>query len=365
MATCKICKNSSPFFSKSPGVCIKCIREKPNESLYIALLSHKESRLAFGLPSQAPKSDEGVSCKICVNECRIPEGQYGYCGLRKNEKEKLIGPTYNQGKLSWYLDPLPTNCVADWVCAGGTGDGYPQYAYTKGPEYGFYNLAVFFHACSFNCLYCQNWHFRQESLKPKLTELSEPLKSLSPYVSCICYFGGDPTTQIIFSLRLSELALKQRKGKILRICWETNGSMHKAYLERMLDISLISGGCIKFDLKAWDENLHITLTGVSNRRTLENFKFLGSFFQKRSSPPLVVASTLLVSGYIDNKEIENIAKFIASINPEIPYRLLAFYPTFYMNDLPVTSKKLAYECYEVALKAGLKKVSLGNEHLIK
>jgi len=64
-----------------------------------------------------------------------------------------------EGKLSWYHDPLPTNCVADWVCSGGTGAGYPKYAHCPGPELGYSNLAVFFHACTFNCLYCQNWHF--------------------------------------------------------------------------------------------------------------------------------------------------------------------------------------------------------------
>jgi len=365
MATCKICQKSSPYISKNPGVCIECIRNRPEESLNIANLCHRKSRLYYGLPPQPPKADDGILCKICANECKISDGNYGYCGLRKNEKGKLISPLYNQGKLSWYLDPLPTNCVADWVCAGGTGAGYPEFAYTSRPEYGFYNLAVFFHACSFNCLYCQNWHFREETFKPKTRTISELLSSLNPAVSCICFFGGDPSPQIIFAIQASRIALEQKQGKILRICWETNGSMHKAYLKRMAELSLITGGCIKFDLKAWDENLHIALTGVSNKRTLENFALLSNYFKKRPSPPILVASTLLVPGYIDKKEIENIANFIASLNPEIPYRLLAFYPSFYMNDIPPTPKSLAYECYEIALKSGLKKISLGNEHLLK
>jgi len=71
--------------------------------------------------------------------------------------------TADAGKLSWYHDPLPTNCVGDWVCAGGTGAGFPDYANCPGPERGYKNLAVFFHACSFNCLYCQNWQFRKET----------------------------------------------------------------------------------------------------------------------------------------------------------------------------------------------------------
>jgi len=41
----------------------------------------------------------------------------------------------------------------------------------RGPEYGFYNLAVFYGTCNFNCLFCQNWHFR------------ENVKRLTPIIS--------------------------------------------------------------------------------------------------------------------------------------------------------------------------------------
>jgi pyruvate formate lyase activating enzyme len=365
MGVCKICNESSSYIAKYPGVCLSCIRKYPEEAIEVSSESHKESRLAYGLPPFPPKAETGIQCKICVNECKIPSGEYGYCGLRKNENGKLIVPPYGYGKLSWYLDPLPTNCVADWVCPAGTGSGYPDFAYTKGAEYGYYNLAVFFHACSFNCLYCQNWHFKEETFKSRIRTVDELLKSITPAVSCICYFGGDPSPQIVFALEASRRAIREKKEKILRICWETNGSVHKAYLEKMIELSLISGGCIKFDIKAWDEPLHIALTGVSNRRTLENFAYVAKFFDKRPSPPLLIASTLLVPGYIDSEEVSKIANFIASLNPKIPYRLLAFYPHFYMSDLLLTSKRLAEDCYKASLKVGLKNVSIGNIHLIR
>ncbi|MEN2986151.1 MAG: radical SAM protein [Thermodesulfovibrionaceae bacterium] len=365
MGICKICEESSSYISKHLSLCLKCIKSYPNKALPFVLKAHRESRALYGLPGEIPKSETGVQCKICANECKIADSQYGYCGLRKNEAGKLKAPLYGQGKLSWYLDPLPTNCVADWVCPAGTGAGYPEFAYTKGAEYGYYNLAVFFHACSFNCLFCQNWHFKERTFSPKSNTVEDLLKSLKPSVSCICYFGGDPSVQIVFALYASEKAIKEKKGRILRICWETNGSMNSAYLKKMVQLSLISGGCIKFDLKAWDENLHIALTGVSNKRTKENFQFVGKYINERKNPPLLVASTLLVPGYIDIEEVEKISNFIASVNPNIPYRLLAFYPHFYMDDLPFTSKKLAYDCMEVAKKAGLRNVSVGNIHLLR
>lgn len=155
------------------------------------------------------------------------------------------------------------------------------------------------------------------------------------------------------------------KGKILRVCWETNGSMHGGLLDEMIMLSLNSGGCIKFDLKAWDENLHIALTGISNQRTIENFSRVGENIGLRPVPPLLIASTLLVPGYIDEQEIASLAKFIASINPNIPYSLLAFYPHFYMSDLRLTTKALAQRCLQAAQEAGLTNVRIGNLHLLK
>jgi len=72
---------------------------------------------------------------------------------------------------------------------------------------------------------------------------------------------------------------------------------------------------------------------------------------------------LLVSGYIDMEEIENIAKFISEIDPNIPYTLLAFYPCYVMNDLTTTNRKQALECQKAAEKH-LNKVRIGNIHLL-
>ncbi len=364
MAQCNLCNTASRFISKELGVCLKCIRERPEDALALTVQAHAKSRVTFGLPEKPPKDPLGIPCNICVNECRIPENEIGYCGLRKNEGGKITGVSSEKGKLSWYHDSLPTNCVGDWICPGGTGAGYPKYAHRPGPELGYKNLAVFFHGCSFNCLYCQNWQSKREVLKPYITPVFSLVSDVDERTSCICYFGGDPTPQLSFSLKASRLALEENKGRILRICWETNGSMRQSLLDEMIEIALSSGGCIKFDLKAWDENLHTALTGITNKRTLENFMRAGKKINQRPVPPLLIASTLLVPGYIDEDEIRGIAKFIASINPDIPYSLLAFHPQFYMSDMQFTQKVLAYRYLSVAQEEGLKNIRIGNVHLL-
>ena len=91
---------------------------------------------------------------------------------------------------------------------------------------------------------------------------------------------------------------------------------------------------------------------------------MANYFNKRPEPPLLIASTLLVPGYVDEREVGKIAEFIASLNPDIPYSLLGFHPHFYMNDLPRTSQKHAEKCLTAAYRAGLKRVKIGNIHLL-
>lgn len=318
------------------------------------------------MPSEPPADPTGVECKLCGNHCRIPEGELGFCGLRTNREGKLVhlGGTRETGRLSWYYDRLPTNCVADWVCPGGSDSGYPDYSYSPGPEYGYKNLAVFYQACTFDCLFCQNWHFREETFGGRGKPAQQLVEAVDGRTACICYFGGDPTPQLVHAIAASELALEQTRGRVLRICWETNGSMNPALLRRVAQLSLRSGGCVKFDLKAFDEQLHLALCGVSNRQTLENFHWLAQFIRQRPDPPFLVASTLLVPGYVDAQEVSQIARFIASLEPDIPYVLLAFYPQFYMGDLPTTSAAHARECIQAAQEAGLRRVRLGNVHLL-
>lgn len=364
MGVCQLCRKRSPSISNDLGLCLACIRCRPDEARQISHGVHDRIRTAWGLPARAPRCENGIRCDLCINRCQIGEGEWGYCGLRQHVRGRLAGVSSVRGKLSWYHDPLPTNCVGDWVCPGGTGCGYPTYAYRDGPEYHYQNLAVFPHACTFHCLYCQNWHFRHHTGDDQYEPVENLVGAVTRKTACICYFGGDPSPQLPFLLRASRMARDYNDGRILRICWETNAAMSKRLLGEMTDLAFESGGCIKIDLKAWNETLHLALTGVTNRRTLENFSWLAKRAASRPEPPLLIASTLMVTGYIDAREVASIAEFIVSLNPDIPYRLLGFHPDYRMTDLAPTSRKLAQACLDAARQAGLRRVKVGNMHLL-
>ncbi|MBN2541418.1 radical SAM protein [bacterium] len=358
MGICKYCSKESPVISQKIGYCVDCIRDHLGLIKSRVMKIHLELRAAHGLPPEPPHTPGGIECDYCINQCEIGEGETGYCGFRTNRGGQLENPL--GGLLDWYYDPLPTNCVASWVCPGGSRAGYPDYSNTDGPEIGSKNIAVFYRSCTFDCLFCQNWHFK-ESTGSKVTP-QQLADHVDDRTNCICYFGGDPASQITHAISASKQA--REKKEMLRICWETNGSVSRPYLRKMLDLSLESGGCIKFDLKAYHEELNLALCGISNKNTLENFAYLAEFVDKRPNPPLLIASTPLIPGYMDDKEIKAIAAFIASLNPNIPYSVLGFYPCYYLDDLPSTSKQHAKHAREIAEGEGLTNVHIGNWNML-
>lgn len=111
VGTCQICDVTSPVISDALGLCPDCISRHPEQARKIALGVHARSRKRWALPGSPPRDPEGIVCNLCVNQCRIPKGECGYCGLRHNTDDKMNGVSFERGNLSWYYDPLPTNCV--------------------------------------------------------------------------------------------------------------------------------------------------------------------------------------------------------------------------------------------------------------
>lgn len=353
--------------SRSIGVCIKCIRKHGRGALEESREAHKRARRSFSLPVEPPKTQGGIQCKFCANECVMGEGERGYCGLRGNENGRLVSMVDSKNGLYYsYLDPHVTNCCAAWFCPAGTGMGYPTYSCKQGPEIGFYNLAIFFYGCNFNCLFCQNYSHKALRSAPSGTvdDLVETTLR-NPRITCWCFFGGSPEPQLPFAINASRRVIEAlTEDRVLRVCFEWNGCGNRLLVKRAAEMVHVTGGNIKFDLKCWDENLSLALSGQSNRRAYENFAAIAKEYSKQPGhPPVVCATTLLVPGYVDELEVGNIAEFIASIDPEIPYSLLVYHPDFAMRDLPMTPRRQVEACYSAA-KRVLESVNIGNVHLL-
>ena len=359
---CIVCGEKSKLNADCLRICVDCLRERPKEALPYIREAHARIRVRFGLPPHPPKSPYGVPCNVCANECRLEKGETSYCGLKRNVDGRLESLTRPQiGMLHSYLDSQVTNCCAAWFCPAGTSAGYPRYTYRPGPEYGYYNLAIFFYGCNFDCLFCQNASHKNVLAGKAVTveDLVNRTKRNSS-ISCWCFFGGSPEPQLPFAIKASKAVLEETSNRILRICFEWNGCGNPQLVRKAAELSLVSCGNIKFDLKCSNPTMSYALSGVSNKRAYEHFEMIAhDFYRQRPDLPVLTATTLLVPRYVDAVEVEQIAEFIADLNPTIPYSLLVFHPDFMMTDLPITPLKQVTACYTAA-KKHLTRVHIGN-----
>jgi pyruvate formate lyase activating enzyme len=376
MGTCKFCGKTDKVISEVLQVCRKCILEGDWNKIKPHILNvHREVRKLVELPEKPPKAERPnikLRCNLCINECRLSDNDISYCGLRNIQLRtsgQLPYPSKSKGYIHGYIDPNPTNCCNGWFCPAGTSYGYPEFSNHEGPEFGTYSYAAFLYGCTFSCLFCQNSShklFSKRNLSDAEILANQIVKNEK--ITCLCYFGGTPEAQLPFSINLAEKILEKiekNKKRKFRICFECNGSGNTDWMEKAMKIAIKTGGNIKFDLKTYNEKLNIALCGVSNSRTLENFKYLAeNFFGTRGKDiPELSGCTLMVPGYTNHEEVEQIAKFVSEINPEIPYSLLVFHGDYQMRDLGITPRKQAEKCLETAKKY-LKRVHLGNKFLL-
>ena len=338
--------------SHSIGYCAECL-EADHSLMTIAQESHKAIRRIDKLVHAIPATGE-VVCPDCGNHCRIEEGKLGFCHLRGVENGEVVERFPGQAIVSWYFDPLPTNCVADWVCPVTQSSSIVDSKRLN-------NLAVFYGSCNSDCLFCQNASFRQMMTKGRpLMTPQELASSADERTACVCYFGGDPACNASHSIETSRI-LNEERG--IRVCYETNGNISSKWLKPIAEVVRESEGTIKFDLKAVTPELYTGLTGVSNKVVLKNFERLAAEGRERDGE-FLVASILLIPGYVGVSEVRKLCGFIANSDPTIPTALLGFHPHHVMRDLPRTSREHAKAALQTAKDAGLSNVRVGNVALL-
>lgn len=371
MGKCSYCGTSSKTISSIIGVCVNCLRA----GMIPSGDSHKESRARFGLPPalEDEVDIDRLKCSVCGRKCIVGAGGKGYCGYRVGNGRGIAtstGSVYEAVGL-YYYDPHPTNCVAFPVCPAITGLGYPDYVLSPKGERGYYNIAVFYGGCNLDCLYCQNWDYREMAYKakPRLS-IDTLVKAVNEKTTCVCYFGGDPGPFAPHAILASKKMIERARVldlRVFRICWETNGLWNSALLEEAIRLSLVTGGIVKIDFKAWSPEVYKVLCGAEKRHVdaiKSNIKLVAKYALKRRVPPLLVISTLLVPGYVDEYEIDQMTRFVAGIDPETPYVFLGFRPDYMLLDLPTTSLDHAEKAVKIARENGLRRVYVGNVFLL-
>jgi len=256
-------------------------------------------------------------CELCEHKCRVNrlDGEKGVCGVTM------------PAVASATLHPAP-------------------------PE----SYTVFMAGCNYKCLNCQNWTISQypdngynpreyEDPRKLAEECVHKLNSLPAKrmeADRIFFSGGEPTVHLPYIERLVEEARKIKPDT--RINFDTNGYMTEKSLERVLGFAT----SVTYDIKAYNDEVHLALTGASSRPVLRNAATMG-----RHAKDKLWEYRILVVPRINEDEIRPLTEFIADMDPSLPVCFLAFRPNFALENHPGADRSLMDKCVSISKDSGL------------
>lgn len=274
------------------------------------------------------KFKDKIHCFLCPHNCVIENGHFGKCNVRTHEDGKLF--TINYGEItSASLDPIEKK---------------PLY-YFK-PHSNIFSVGSF--GCNFKCSFCQNYSISQYKAKSQYVSsesLVETILTMKDNIG-VAFTYNDPSIWYEYVYDCAKLLKETNPSAVVVLV--TNGYINEEPLKKLLPFV----DAMNIDLKSFNNEYYKNLCGGSLEPVLKAIRIA-------SKACHVEITTLLVSEKNDNiEEVEEIAKFLSSIDKDIPLHLSRYFPRYKLENSP-TDINFMMEA-EIAAKRYLNKVKLGN-----
>lgn len=303
--------------------------------------------------------DKRVQCRLCPHDCLIPNGGRGVCAVRYNSQGALF------------------TLVADRIVSRGLDPIEKKPLFHFYPGSTAYSIATV--GCSLRCEFCQNWEISQwprerlpkhlepdavasvqePPLCPQLARLGDrvPGEPVTPAqivraaqasgARSIAYTYTEPT--IFYELAYETACLARETG--LANLFVTNGYINEApqrELAGVLDAANV-------DLKFFRDETYRHLSRVKLQPVLDaigRYHALGVWIE---------VTTLVIPAVNDSDaELRDIARFIHSVSPDIPWHVSRFYGAYHMTDVAPTPATTLRRAAGIGLEVGLRYVYIGN-----
>ncbi len=276
-----------------------------------------------------------LHCYLCSHNCKIKEGNSGFCGVRKNIAGKLYSLNYGN-PIAMQVDPVEKK---------------PLYHFLPGTDT--FSIATI--GCNFRCGFCQNWQISQARLDDKAAAegkkliLPEAIVNSAIRTRCpsISYTYTEPTIFFEYAYDIAKIA---KENKLCNI-FVTNGFMSKdaiLMIKPYLDAANV-------DLKFFDDEIYKKDCSGRLNPVLDSIRLM------KELDIWVEITTLIIPGENDSEvQLSGIAGFISGIDKGIPWHISRFFPNYEFGDRLPTEESVLNKAKEIGLDAGLKYIYLGN-----
>jgi pyruvate formate lyase activating enzyme len=276
--------------------------------------------------------EEGkIRCLACSHKCLISKDRAGICGVRKNIDNKLYLLVYGK-VISMNIDPIEKK---------------PLYYFL--PHTKTFSIGTV--GCNFKCDFCQNFEISQISkhgliLGKETTPEEIVKKAIQTGCKSISYTYNEPAIFIEFVKDIAILAREKGLKNVL----VTNGYFSKESFDYISDYV----DAMNIDLKSFSEEFYNKSCGGKLKPVLDTIK------RAHKKGIYMELTTLVIPGLNDsNKEFEQIAKFIASVDKNIVWHISRFFPMYKMLNKEITPLATLKRAEKIGKKY-LNHVHMGN-----
>ncbi len=279
------------------------------------------------------------TCEVCFRQCKIEEGQIGFCGARTCRDGQIIAANY--GKLtSLALDPIEKKPLKMF---------YP----------GSMILSLGSYGCNLRCLFCQNssiswsqkafeYKYRADFYEPD--EIVKTALELRPRGNIgLAFTYNEPLVGYEFVRDTARLAKKAGLQNVL----VTNGTASQKVLSEILPYI----DAMNIDLKAFTDHFYRDFIGG-------DFQMVKDFITSAAQSCHVELTMLIIPGENDSEEeMRQLSAWVAALENQtgkkIPLHITRFFPAFKLTDRGPTPVNTILRLVEVA-KENLEFVFSGN-----
>ncbi len=293
----------------------------------------KEALFYEQIPGEKEQGGSDVRCHLCAHACLIHAGQRGICAVRENQGGTLYTLVYGK-VISNNIDPIEKKPIFHML-PGST------------------SLSIATVGCNFRCKHCQNYEISQYPRERRFevpgTEMT-PLDvvALAERYGCesISYTYTEPTIFFEFAYDCARLAHEKGKKNV----FVSNGYTGPG-ATKMIAPYLTANN---IDLKGSD-TFYRDICGARLSPVLDTIRLM------KELGVWVEVTTLIIPGLNDSeKDLSDIASFLVSVDPSIPWHVSGFHPTYKLMDRPSTSLESLRKAVEIGYAVGLRYVYVGN-----